>query len=387
MQNIDNSAIATAQGRDPEGGQVISGVRFSFRDEFDWADGELPNRYAVTPVAGGTVTKSSGQVVLATGTNINAVAAIQWQLPAKAPARFAVAALFSQANPANCDVHIELVDASGNIELSWAFPGGLTATQAQVRSFSSAGLAAAENSTSLTISSRTTASWFEIQCYPDEVRFAQRSTNSTNARTASAVRTLRIPDPDQPLYLRVRMVNGASAPASGTTLTVQAISIVDINEVPVDLTNTGDASLAASLPVQVINNPTLAASSNLIGDAALQLRGNATGAATIAKVLAAASTNATSVKATAGRIAGFWLSNTSAAFKYVKLFNKAAAPAVGTDVPVFTIPLPPNSCITGELPAGVGFATGIAYAITGAAADLDATAVAANDVIGALFYA
>ena len=49
--------------------------------------------------------------------------------------------------------------------------------------------------------------------------------------------------------------------------------------------------------------------------------------------------------------------------------------------------LPPNSTTTGQQEAGVAFATGIAYAITGAVANLDATVTAANDVVGAVFYA
>lgn len=113
----------------------------------------------------------------------------------------------------------------------------------------------------------------------------------------------------------------------------------------------------------------------------------ATGAATIAKVASAASTNATSVKASAGRVVGWSLTNTTASLKYFRLYNKASAPTVGTDSPALVVGLPPTSTTRGELEAGVGFATGIAYAITGAVADLDTTVTAANDVIGGLFYA
>ena len=119
----------------------------------------------------------------------------------------------------------------------------------------------------------------------------------------------------------------------------------------------------------------------------IEYRANATGAATVAKVAAAASTNATSVKASAGRLMGFTMSNTTAAFKYLRLYNLAVAPTVGTSVPSYVVPLPPNSTIISNRDGGVAFATGIAYAITGAVADLDTTVTAANDVIGALFYA
>lgn len=113
----------------------------------------------------------------------------------------------------------------------------------------------------------------------------------------------------------------------------------------------------------------------------------ATGAASTAKIASAATTNATIVKAGAGRIVGFVLCNTSAAFKFVRIYNKAAAPTVGTDSPAVIIGLPPNSTITRSLEGGVGYSIGIGYAITNLVGDLDATAVAVNDVIGAIYYA
>jgi hypothetical protein len=120
---------------------------------------------------------------------------------------------------------------------------------------------------------------------------------------------------------------------------------------------------------------------------ALNASGIASGGALIAKVASAASTNATSVKTREGRVVGWSLTNTTASLKYFRLYNKAAAPTVGTDVPVLIVGLPATSTTTAHLPAGLALGTGIAYAITGAVADNDTTVTAANDVIGALFYA
>lgn len=118
-----------------------------------------------------------------------------------------------------------------------------------------------------------------------------------------------------------------------------------------------------------------------------QITGLAAGAHSTAKVASAASTNATSVKASEGRVMGWSLTNTTASFKYFRLYNKASAPTVGTDSPVLVVGLPPNSTTISDPVCGMAFATGIAYAITGAVADLDATVTAANDVVGGLFYA
>lgn len=95
---------------------------------------------------------------------------------------------------------------------------------------------------------------------------------------------------------------------------------------------------------------------------------------------AAATTNATSVKTAAGTLYGLTIDNVSALTRYLKLYNKASAPTVGTDVPVLTIPLAATSAQEinfGTL--GMRFTTGIAYAITGAIAVTDTTVIAAGD--------
>jgi hypothetical protein len=108
---------------------------------------------------------------------------------------------------------------------------------------------------------------------------------------------------------------------------------------------------------------------------------------TPSNINSAASTNATSVKGSAGTLYGITCSNGGAAAAFVKLYNKATAPTVGTDTPVLTIPIPASGVTTlnlGEL--GHRFSTGIALAITNLVADSDATAVAANQVKVLLDY-
>ena len=101
----------------------------------------------------------------------------------------------------------------------------------------------------------------------------------------------------------------------------------------------------------------------------------------------AATTNATSVKASAGTVYSITVSNTAASPRYVKLYNKASAPTVGTDVPVLTIPVPAGGAVNIPFGAtGHRFATGIALAITANAADSDTTAVGASEVKVATAY-
>jgi len=187
--------------------------------------------------------------------------------------------------------------------------------------------------------------------------------------------------------------NIAVTPGTGATIAADDISGVLYPRSKVAWGADGaavDASAANPLPVVVTTVSTLSAitaGSNLIADVGIQYRASATGAATMARVAAAASTNSTNVKASAGRVVGYHFTNNTAAAKYIKLYNKASAPTVGTDTPVTTLILPASSQIFAQFVGGLSFATGIGYGITGAVADNDTTAVAANDVHGFIAYA
>lgn len=148
----------------------------------------------------------------------------------------------------------------------------------------------------------------------------------------------------------------------------------------------GDAT--NGLDVDVTRLPALVAGSATIGS--VGIAAVSTGGATIGKVLSAASTNATNLKASAGKIFGFALLNTNAAVRYLHLYNKASAPTVGTDVPVATFALPGNAAGAGVVvptEVGAAFATGISYSLTTGAADTDNTAVALNEITGWILYA
>ena len=93
----------------------------------------------------------------------------------------------------------------------------------------------------------------------------------------------------------------------------------------------------------------------------------------------AATTNATSVRTAAASITAITYNNMSASVQYIKLYNKASAPTVGTDIPVMTIPVPANSFYVQELGImGLRFSVGLAFAITGAQADTDTTVITAG---------
>jgi hypothetical protein len=188
--------------------------------------------------------------------------------------------------------------------------------------------------------------------------------------------------------------NGTTAPASATTWTFGHVVVEDFPNSPVYIQgfraqgsqNPSPVSVTSGTVSTVSNLAAIAAGTNAIGDVGVQYRATATGAASIRHIVSAASTNATIVKAAAGRVVGWQLANTTAAYRYVKLHNIATAPTAGAGV-VQTIAIPPNGAVSGSHVGGIGFATGIGLTIVTGSADADATAVAAGDVVGDVFFA
>jgi hypothetical protein len=110
---------------------------------------------------------------------------------------------------------------------------------------------------------------------------------------------------------------------------------------------------------------------------------------TYQKFISATTTNATAVSSVPANVSILHMENSGDGVRYVKLYNKASAPVVGTDVPLITIGIPAVSSSSFTLPAliGIDFSIGISFAITLGAADTDTTplTVAAN-VTGLIAY-
>ena len=94
---------------------------------------------------------------------------------------------------------------------------------------------------------------------------------------------------------------------------------------------------------------------------------------------AAGTTNATLVSATGvtiKRITGF---NARASAVYLKLYDKATAPTVGTDTPRKTLYIPASLAFSFEMDDFFG--TGLGYGMTTAGADNSTAALTAADIL------
>lgn len=100
-------------------------------------------------------------------------------------------------------------------------------------------------------------------------------------------------------------------------------------------------------------------------------------------LVTAATTNGALILTGGRNLLELTVSNPTATAAYVKLYNKATAPTVGTDVPVMTIAIPATAAGVGEKQfvfgvAGKRFPLGLGIAVTAAAPATDVAATVAG---------
>lgn len=207
--------------------------------------------------------------------------------------------------------------------------------------------------------------------------------SATTLQTAvRANRVINMPDEDQNLFLQLRIVNGSTPPASTTTWTVGMAAVYDFRTANVTINDVRATGLSSPMPVQIGGGtlPTVSAVT------AVTTSGTPTAPATPYILNSLATTNIALILTGTSGLHAFYATNTGATAAFVKLYNKATAPVLASDVPAMIIPI---AAAAGGFPGvatlpighnGFRFALGLGIAITGAVGDTDTTAVAAGQV-------
>lgn len=348
----------------------VSSVQNHFRESFGGAAVDATKWDTVTG-AGGSLSVASGQLTLASGTTAGSETYLMSKQGFTIPVRIAVGMSLSQ-RIVNQGFYIELISVDpvtflpdGKHKASWLFDG-VTATQAKYIVQNSA--VTALTSSAVTVTTTASLSVIELEPFADEAWFHSAAIDSTNGRTSSYRRHRQIPDPNAIYRIRLRWLNGGSAPASSSNAIIQYVSAQDYVELTAEITAGRGNTVAGSGIFATVAGTVTSTEGTFLAPSEHLLN-------------SAATTNATSVKASAGTIFAIAVSNHGAAIRYLKFYNKASAPTVGTDTPIIVIPIPIGGVVILEGgKTGHRFTTGIAYAITGAAADADTTAIGAGEV-------
>lgn len=102
-------------------------------------------------------------------------------------------------------------------------------------------------------------------------------------------------------------------------------------------------------------------------------------------IVSAASTNPTSIKASAGKITGWYIYNSNASARKVAFHNTAGTPTAGASV-YLSVVIPGLAAANVSFPNGIDFSSGIAITTVTGLTNADATAVGLNDLIINIFY-
>lgn len=370
---------ATADG----GANLISGNRLRYRREFN--DPAL-SEFNVVAGPGMTVTSGTGVMTIAAGTTPNSTTTVTTKQTFAVPFKASFGFKISQ-KIANTEFYCELVAVNDDGTLdetcvaAWKIAHADSSNTSQAKVETRNGGSTRSTSGLINLNSNLSDNVFEIVIESDEVQFHNRLVDNGTSRAGSQTRNSVAPDPNRQYALRYRVATGATAPTSSTTLTAAFVTAIDYTEIQTEITGgPGHGMSGQAIPILItggtagIGNNSIQASSSV-------------GGTSVAKVNSAATTNATLVKSAAGRLYGYQLANTSASWRYVKFYNMNAAPAVGTSVPLYTVPIAPGqtSDLTQTVPITHG--SGISYAITANPADNDTTAIGAGDVVGYITFA
>lgn len=290
------------------------------------------------------------------------------------PARVQFIAKLS-ARDALRSIYLDVLGSDGSLA-TWLFDGAVNTT---TKTFT--GNAGSNNSAT------NNTSWpdlslgyyvFETCIDFDQVTLSMFAANSGSSKSYNNLWMQNIPDPNVTYQIRIRVVNGATAPSSVTTLSIDSVLVVEQSVLPVDITGSRSHNTPErATPVNVLGLPTLS----------LQPASYQGGFTSAGYFISTTGTNANLLRAGAANLGYLHVTNLSAATKYLKLYNKATVPVIGTDNPVFIYPIPAGFCgVLVMSAAGIrAFPLGLGFGITANYAVTDTTAVAAGDV--ALNYA
>ncbi|WP_437912422.1 hypothetical protein WME73_35405 [Sorangium sp. So ce302] len=142
-----------------------------------------------------------------------------------------------------------------------------------------------------------------------------------------------------------------------------------------------DVSQNDPLPVSLVGS--LPAGTNTVG--AVNVKPATAGGLSIYRNVGL-STTGQSVKSSAGQVFGWHLANRSSTEAFVKLYDAAGAPTVGTTQPALTLMVPAGQVVSAEHTNGIAFTNGIGIGATAAAADDNTSQPGANTMIVNVFY-
>lgn len=251
----DDSGVLTPK-------QVVDSFAQNFREGFNGVALD-PSEWS-SSIGGGTVSVGSGNLVIGSGTTVNGETYILSNRMFKPPFRLTIALSLSQ-RIANQTFFLEMVSVNettgvpdGSEVASWLFDS-TTATNAKYR-VQTGGLTPFDSAAVTTITTAS-PSLFELEPDIDSMWFHQLPIDTVTGRTYTYRRHTSMPNPSKQYKIRLRWLNGATAPASNTNATIAFVAMQDYHKIAAELMGGRGmtSNSAQSIPVQVANTVSVSA--------------------------------------------------------------------------------------------------------------------------------
>jgi len=252
----------------------VKSVQKKFRDSFTAA--AIRTDYWDTAIGtGGTLSQSAGTLIMGSGTTANAETSVLSKEVFTVPFRLSIGLVLSQ-RIANQTFIVEMVSVNattgvpdGQHAAAFHFDG-TTATLGKYV-VQNGGLTPLISGASA-LATTAGGGIYEIEPFADETWFHSGTLDSAAGRQNSYRRHQQIPDPNAVYKIRLRWLNGAVAPASSSTATVQYLAVQDYAELTAEITaGRGQTTAGQGLGVNIIGTPPVSVTGTLpaiVGQAA-----------------------------------------------------------------------------------------------------------------------
>ena len=267
MKTVESGGIHTpvhrVDGYDSQDDMLkVKSVQKKFRDSFGGASLDATKWDSVIGT-GGAISVAAGAVTLSSGTTINAQTYIQTKETFTIPFRVSLGFTMTQ-RIANQTFIVEAISVDpttlvpdGKHCAAFVFDGTVVTTgKYRVQN---SGLTPLDSG-GVTIPTTASGSVYELEPYADECWFHGGVLDAATGRSNSYRRHQQIPDPNAVYKIRLRWLNGATAPASNTNAVVQYVACQDYAELTAEITaGRGQTVAGQAIGVAVTSMPTVSA--------------------------------------------------------------------------------------------------------------------------------
>jgi hypothetical protein len=237
----------------------VKSVQKKFRDSFPGSSLNAAN-WDSSIGSGGSISVAAGTLVMASGATASSETSVLSKETFTVPFRVGFQLTLSQ-RIANQTFLVEAISVNattgvpdGLHSAAWLFDG-TTVTQAKYR-VQNSGVTPLDSAASTVVTTAGTGV-YEIEPFADECWFHSATLDSTAGRANSYRRHQQIPDPNAVYKIRVRWLNGGTAPASSTNATLQYVACQDYAELTAEITaGRGQSVAGQALAVAVTTMPT-----------------------------------------------------------------------------------------------------------------------------------